>query len=94
MSLDNKINELNNNKTYISITSGGENQTKFATNISCETMNHISYGNVFICFYENRGYNEISISILNPENNFESISLPLYKCIKPINLYKNYCFKR
>ena len=76
MNIDNKSNELKYNKAYTSITSDGKNITKFASSISCEIMNHISYGYLFICFYENRGYNEISISIFNPENNFESISLP------------------
>ena len=72
----NNISTQKYNKTYTSITSDGKNITKFASSISCETMNHISYVYLFICFYENRGYNEIGISILNPENNFESISLP------------------
>ena len=50
--------------------------TSFEINVSCEEMIHHSEGKVLVCFYENRNYDpqEMSISIFNPERNFEVIT--------------------
>ena len=57
------------------INSLGNLETKFYV-VTCERMNHVSLGKLLVCFHENRGkMGEISISIFNPENNFEIISL-------------------
>ena len=62
-------------KKYESINSLGNLEPQFQSGITCERMNHISLGKLLVCFHENRGNNgEISISIFNPENNFEIIS--------------------
>ena len=76
-----KLNILSNSnnliysKIYESINSLGNLELNFDCGISCERMNHISLGKLLVCFHENRSIlGEISISIFNPENNFEIIS--------------------
>ena len=69
------LNNLIYSKQYQSINSLGQNQSEFSAGITCERMNHISLGKVLVCFHENRiNSGEISISIFDPENNFEIIS--------------------
>jgi len=71
--LENKNNLLNKIK-HEPIDSKGSVTSIFLTNISCEEMVHRIEGKVLVCFYENRNCQEISISIFNPDNNFEVIS--------------------
>ena len=71
--LENK-NNLINTITHEPTNSKGIITSTFEINISCEEMIHHSEGKVLVCFYENRNYQEISISIFKPENNFEVIS--------------------
>ena len=68
-------NDLIYSKEHESISSLGQLETKFTAGITCERMNHISLGKLLVCFHEiraNKG--EISISVFNPENNFEIIT--------------------
>ena len=70
-----KSNDLIYSKEHEAISSLGQLDIKFTAGITCERMDHISLGKLLVCFYEirsNKG--EISISIFNPENNFEIIS--------------------
>ena len=76
LNIDSNSNNLIYSKEHEAINSLGKLQNKFNTGISCERMNHVSLGKLLVCFHENRGkIGEISISIFNPENNFEIISL-------------------
>jgi len=75
LNIGSNSNDLIYSKEHESISSLGKLETKFTTGITCERMNHISLGKLLVCFHEiraNKG--EISISIFNPENNFEIIS--------------------
>ena len=75
LNIDSNSNDLIYSKIHESNSSLGQLETKFTAGISCERMNHISLGKLLVCFYEirsNKG--EISISIFNPENNFEIIT--------------------
>ena len=71
--LENK-NNLLNSIIHEPINSKGLYTSTFEINISCEEMIHHTEGKVLVCFYENRNYQEISISIFNLDNNFEVIS--------------------
>ena len=95
-------NNIIYSKIYESNNSLGNLEHNFQTGISCERMNHISLGKLLVCFHENRSTNkgEISISIFNPENNFEIISsIPtLYifasDCLKLIKSAISYNYKK
>ena len=79
LNMDSNSNNLIYSKVHEANNSLGNLETKFNSGITCERMYHISLGKLLVCFYENRGINEISISIFNPENNFEIISFnPIY----------------
>ena len=75
LNIDSNLNELIYSKEHESINSLGKLETNFHSGISCERMNHISLGKLLVCFHDHRiNSGEISISIVNPENNFETIS--------------------
>ena len=80
LNIGSNSNILISSKEYESINSLGNLETNFYASISCERMNHITLGNLLVCFYENRRiHGEVSISIFNPENNLEQISFnPIY----------------
>ena len=79
LNMDSNSNNLIYSKHHEANNSLGNLETKFNSGITCKRMNHASLGKLLVCFYENRGIKEISVSIFNPENNFEIISFnPIY----------------
>jgi len=75
LNINSNSNNLIYSKVHESINSLGNLQSNFIVGITCERMNHISLGKLLVCFHENRiNSGEVSISIFNPENNFEVIS--------------------
>ena len=64
-----------NNIEVTRIASNGDENKKFSKAVSCEIMKHSQIGQIYICFHENRLYNEIGATLFKPESNLELISL-------------------
>ena len=75
MDIETEKNTMINNTEVTYIASNGDKNSLFSNAVSCEIMKHSRIGQIYICFHENRVYNEIGATLFKPDSELNLISI-------------------